>query len=61
MHAIVHRAINLPDTDSSLRSLSDSFVKFSVGATVAKSSVMDDNLNPVRRIMNNFGICLGAA
>lgn len=49
VHAIVHRATNLPDKDRYAQSgLSDAYVHFEIGSTVAKTSVVDENLDPVR-------------
>ena len=55
MQAFLDRAVNLPDADSHQQSgLSDPYVKFSVGATVARSSVVDESLNPVRNWYQGF-------
>lgn len=52
MHAVVHRAINLPDADGSpLSGLSDPYVRLQVGSTVASTSVADETLNPVREML----------
>lgn len=56
MHAFVHRAVNLPDADNHQQSgLSDPYVKFSVGATVARSSVVDESLNPASTLRFEVG------
>ncbi|CAN0312948.1 unnamed protein product, partial [Hapterophycus canaliculatus] len=48
VHVVLQRAINLPDADNHQQSgLSDPYVKFSVGAIAAQSSVVDESLNPV--------------
>ena len=52
MHAIVHKAINLPDADSSpLSGLSDPYVRLQVGAAVVSTSVADETLDPVSDII----------
>lgn len=52
VHAILHKAINLPDKDKFQQSgLSDPYVRLEVGSTVAKSSVADGTLNPVRKTL----------
>lgn len=53
MHAFIQRAVNLPNADNYPQSgLSDPYVKFSVGGTVSRSSVVDESLNPVSKKNN---------
>lgn len=49
VHAIIHRAVNLPDLDNVPQSgLSDPYVKLVVSSTVVTSTVVNGTLNPVR-------------
>lgn len=49
VYVVVHQAVNLPDSDGFSQSgLSDPYVQFEVGSTVATTTVVDESLNPVR-------------
>lgn len=51
VHVFVNRAITLPDKDTGpFTGVSDPYVKFEVGSTVARTSVVEESLNPVRYI-----------